>query len=289
MAAAQFGVVTRAQLGLHSYEITRQVREGRLHRLHPGVYAVGHTVLVPRGRWLAAVLACGRGAALSHGSAAVLHGIWDASARTHVTVRRGAHSRAGIVVHRVRDLHPDDVTTVDGIRVTTVARLALDLAEQVSPHRLGAVLERTEVLRLFDLRAFEATMARNPGRHGIRPLRRALDLDAPSELDLQRRFLALCRDLGLPEPVQEAQVGPYHVDFLWPEAGLAVETDGRSHHERRAAFARDRQRDVDLAARGIQTLRVTWRQVRGPDHNLVTALRGRLTEFGKGSLPLSLS
>jgi very-short-patch-repair endonuclease len=276
--AAQFGVVTRTQLvaaGLHSYEITRRLRAGRLHRLHPGVYAVGHSVLVPKGRMLAAVLACGAGAALSHRSAATLHDLWEAPATHHVTVpRTGPHSRPGLVVHRSRRLDPADLTDVDGIPVTTIARTTLDLAAVLLPRQLAVLLDRQEAQRVLDIAALEATIARNPGRD-LAALREALGTEAPSPLELQRRFLRLCRDHGLPEPEREAPIGAYRTDFFWPQANLAVETDGRAHHERRAAFERDRQRDLDLAACGIQTLRVTWRMVTRQAEQLAATLRAR--------------
>jgi hypothetical protein len=243
------------------------------------VYAVGHPVLVPNGRRLAAVFACGPGAALSHGSAAVLHGLWRSSARMHVTVHRGGpHSGAGIVVHRTRRLDPAEMTAIEGIDVTTVARTALDLAERLKPRMLMALLDRADELELFDLAQITACIDRNPGRRGITTLREALDLDLPGESELQRRFLKLCRDAGLPEPEREAQLGAYHADFFWPHANLVVETDGRSFHDRRAAFESDRERDLDLAAIGIRTLRVTWRMVTGPS-KLVATLRG-LAGFG---------
>jgi very-short-patch-repair endonuclease len=100
--------------------------------------------------------------------------------------------------------------------------------------------------------------------------------EAPSECELQRMFLRLCRRHGLPEPQLEAPIGAYHADFYWPGARLVVETDGRAHHERRAAFERDRQRDLDLAALGIQTLRVTWGMVTRHEAELARTLRARV-------------
>ena len=225
MVAAQFGVVTRAQLlaaGVGSKGISLRVRDGRLHRLHPGVYAVGHTVLVPKGR--------------------------------------------------TRRLDPEDITTIDGIRVTTIARTILDLAEVLNLRQLTTRIDRAEALKVFDLAELEATIARNPGPKTT-TLREALGAEAPSERELQRRFLRLCRRHGLPEPQQEAPIGAYRADFYWPASRLVVETDGRAHHERRAAFERDRQRDLDVAALGIQTLRVTWRMVTRREPELARTLK----------------
>jgi very-short-patch-repair endonuclease len=277
LAARQYGVVTRAQLiasGLGSAGISLRVRDGRLHRIHPGVYAVGHPVLVPRGRYMAAVLAGGGEAALSHGSSAALRGVRGGSMPLHVTVpRTGAHSRPGLRFHRVRSLDPADVEVVDGIRVTTMARTALDLAETSTPRSLAHLLERMEQLELFDLRELQAVIARNPGRHGIKVLADALDLEAPRVEELQRRFLRLVREAGLPEPLREAPIGPYRADFHWPAADLVVETDGRAWHATRAAFERDRLRDLELAALGIRTVRVTWRMVTRTAPQLAATLR----------------
>jgi very-short-patch-repair endonuclease len=285
---AQHGVVTRRQLlehGLGNGAIARRVGDRRLQRLHRGVFAVGHGVLVPAGHRLAAVLACGPGAVGSHGTAAAVHGLRPASARHHVTVpRSGPHSRGGLVVHRVRRLPAEDVTEMDGIRVTTVARTALDMAEILSPHGLSKFLERMELERVFDLTELHATMARNPGRRGLKPLAKALRrlADTPGGDDgaLQREFLRLCRRIGLPEPEQQVVIGAYTVDFLWPDAGLVVETDGREYHATRAAFQRDRRRDIDLAALGLRVLRVDWWQVTEPAPMLVTAL-SQVVGFGR--------
>jgi very-short-patch-repair endonuclease len=274
-------VVTRAQLldsGLGSDGISRRVRDGRLHRLHPGVYAVGHRLLVPNGHRLAAVLACGPGAALSHGSAAALHGLWQPGAGMHVTVpRHGPHSRRELVVHRVRRLAEEDVMTIDGIRVTTVARTALDVADHSPPRIVANLLERAEREHVFDLAELRATIDRNPGRRGAKVLTDALDVEPPSKRDLQWRFLKLCRDHGLPEPEREVPIGPYHVDFLWRQARLVVETDGRAWHEVRVAFERDRQRDLHLAALGLQVLRVTWQMVTRQASSLAATLLRRVT------------
>ena len=279
MVAAQFGVVTRAQLlaaGVGSKGISLRVRDGRLHRLHPGVYAVGHTVLVPKGRMLGGrpvLRARGRRCRTRAPRRCTMSGRRDRERTSASPVP--AHTRGpGIVVHRTRRLDPEDVTTIDGIRVTTVARTILDLAEILNPRQLTTLIDRAEALRVFDLAELEATIARNPGRKTT-TLREALGAEAPSQRELQRRFLRLCRRHGLPEPQQEAPIGAYHADFYWPAARLVVETDGRAHHERRAAFERDRQRDLDLAALGIQTLRVTWRMVTRQEPELARTLRAR--------------
>jgi predicted transcriptional regulator of viral defense system len=181
LAAAQHGVVAWRQLreaGLGCGGIELRVRRGRLHRVHRGVYAVGHVRLTPRGRWAAVVLACGDGAVLSHRSAAALWGFRASAASViDVTVpsRAGRARRAGITIHRTGALSASEVTLRDGISVTTPARTLLDLAEVVPRRSLERAIEEAERLRLFDLRALEHVLRANPGRTGIRPLAAVLE------------------------------------------------------------------------------------------------------------------
>jgi very-short-patch-repair endonuclease len=176
----------------------------------------------------------------------------------------------------VRHLPPEEVTVADGIPVTTWARTALDVAET---QPVDGLLEQAEILRIFDLHEVRAVMARNPGRRGLRRLATALERleDAPAipKTVLERRFLAFCRRLGLPEPEQQVLIGEHRVDFLWREAGLVVEADSRTFHEIRAAFERDRRRDLELAALGLQVLRVTSRQLDRPPAALAGVLTAR--------------
>jgi hypothetical protein len=241
--------------------------------MHTGVYAVGHTVLTRNGRWMAAVLACGPGAVLSHRDAAALHGLRPSSrARIDVTVRgRGGRKRRGIDAHRSRRLDAADVTTVDGIPCTTVARTLVDLAEVVSPRETERACERAEILRVFDLRAVDAICGRTPGRRGV-PVLTAIvrGYRATSELtksDLEQAFLTLCANAGIPPPQVNLWIdlegGGVEVDFVWEAEGLIVEVDGYETHGTPTAFERDRSRDVDLHLAGWQVVRFTWRQVVG--------------------------
>jgi predicted transcriptional regulator of viral defense system len=169
LAARQYGVVARWQLlelGLTSRAISYRLTVGRLHLVHRGVYAVGHKRISGRGRWMAAVLACGPGSALSHRSGAALWGfLGAASPRIDVTTpRRGGRSIAGVRRHRARRLPPEDTTMVDGIPVTTVARTLFDLAEVLDLSRLERAFEAAERAELLDMRAVLLTAERNPGR-----------------------------------------------------------------------------------------------------------------------------
>ena len=253
-------------LGLSKTGIRRRVEAGRLHRLHYGVYAVGHVALTPRSRYLAAVLACGPAALVSHRTAGVVWGLLSSCTRIEVTAPRGRGPRPGIAVHRSRLIHPADRAVVDAIPVTSVARTLVDLAEVLGERRLANAVHEAEVLRLFDLTKLQQTLDRVPGRAGRHRLRRVLASYEP-EFDpnrLQRRFLELCRGQGLPIPQAQVPIGGDTVDFFWPDAKVAVETDGAGVHHTRRAFYADRRRDRALAAVGVHVIRVTWPDLEEP-------------------------
>jgi very-short-patch-repair endonuclease/predicted transcriptional regulator of viral defense system len=274
LAARQLGVVSLTQLkalGLTASAVRSRVASGRLHRVHRGVYAVGHGRLTVEGHWLAAVLACGSKAVLSHRSAAALWGLRsDNRARTDVSVpSRSARSRPGIDVHPSVTLTPADCTIRDGIPCTTLARTLLDLAEGDRPRGVERAIEQAEVLRLFDLRAVEEVLARANGRRGAAVLTAVLArLEEPALTDseLEERFLTLCRAASLPSPeVNEWLViddePAIKADFLWREKRLVVETDGWESHGTRQAFERDRRRDERLKLAGYEPLRFTRRRI----------------------------
>jgi hypothetical protein len=285
LAARQQGVVTHQELmalGFSRPAIQRRVGSGRLHRLHKGVYAVGHSKVSEAGRWLAAVLACEPDAILSHYSAAALWGIRRSNRRLiDVTALQRNHvKRPGIALHLVRGLHPDDRTSVDGIPITSVARTLLDLAGVVREDALARALEQAERLRLFDLRAVDPLIARSRGRRGVRALREALlfcrDLPPMTRSELERRFLDLCRDAGLPLPAMNVWVIDQEVDALWAEQRLVVELDSRTFHQTRAAFERDRRRDAALQLGGYRVLRVTRMRLEAEAPAVVATIRALL-------------
>ena len=271
IAFKQHGVVTLQQLrdaGLGPGAIDLRVRHGRLHRLHRGVYAVGHTRISQEGRWLAAVLALGEGAVLSHVSAAALWGIrHSSSAYVHVTVptAAGRRRRRGIVVHRCASLGPTDVDVRQGIAVTSASRTLLDLAGMLTPTRLERAVEQTLALRLFDLRAVEAVLAASPRRPGATALARIV-AEIHHEPSLTRRelealMLDLCDAHGIERPEVNVLVDGLEVDFLWRAQRLIVETDGREYHETPVAFHRDRERDERLTVLGYRVVRFTYRRL----------------------------
>ena len=265
-------MVSSAQLraaGLRSGAIEWRVHRRRLHRVHRGVYAVGHSRLTPRGRLWAAVLACGGAdaATLSHRTAAA---VWDLIApqgRPEVTTLRQHASTPRLHVHRSKTLDPlnDVVRQPDGLPVTTVARTLADLAQVLTAHQLERACHRAEVTRALDATAVENQLDRLPGRRS-RTLRQALASLAIADPDITRseleeRFLALVGEAGLPRPRVNATVADYEVDFLWPEQRLVVETDGAAAHLTLTAFDEDRKRDAALQVAGFRVVRFTWRQI----------------------------
>jgi hypothetical protein len=257
-------------LGLNTSSITARVRDGRLHRLYRGVYStIPPSMMRVEAQRVAVVLACGPDAVLSHESAGAFWGMrphrgtfWSVS----IPGNRG-RTLPGVRVHQMK-LEPEDVVFVDGIWVTTPARTLLDLAEVLPTPaaHLPRAIERLEELRLFDLRAIDATMARSPGRRGLRPLADALELHRPgivTRSGLERMALDLVAAAGLPAPAAHAGVAGIdgEVDLLWAEHGVVVEIDSARYHSGRRAFERDRRKSAELTARGYRVIRVTDRQL----------------------------
>lgn len=265
LAKRQHGVVSIRQLtgslGYSRRSVSRAAAAGRLHRVHRGVYAVGHTRLTQQGRCLAAVLACGRGALLSHRSAAWLWGLSKTSpAPFEVTTPVRRKPRPPIVLHYAGELAPEDRALREGIPVTSIARTLLDMAATIRFDRLQRMIERSEELRLFDLTAIESVLARNVGHHGAGPLRKALALYKPAPFTrsgIERRFLTLVEEAGLPRPTTGFNECGFELDIYWPEHRFAVELDTYETHGTRAAFERDRIRQEELALAGIEMIRVT--------------------------------
>jgi predicted transcriptional regulator of viral defense system len=287
LALRQHGVVSLSQLvalGMSRSGVQSRVDRGRLHRVHQGVYSVGHSLLSIEGRYMAAVLACGPGAALSHRAAADHLGIRNTSrARIDVTApgARG-RSRRGIDAHESASLAPDDVAVTRDIPCTTVARTLLDLAEVVDRRAVERAIERAEQLRLFDLRAVERALDRANGRTGASVVRRLLARadwrPTLTREELEERFVALCRGAGVPQPEVNAWLPlgsgeGMEVDFLWRAERLIAETDGWETHGTRRAFERDRLRDQELALAGFRVVRFTWRQVEDDPDRVATTLR----------------
>jgi len=292
IAARQHGLITLEQLrefGISKDLAYQRGRAGRLHRVHEGVYSVGHPLLTAEGLWLAAVLACGPGAVLSHRSAAALWGIRDDDPHLSIDVtapnRRG-RKPPGIAAHRHAVLAPRDCTSVRGIPCTTVEKTLLDLAAVIPVWQLRKALAEAEVLRVVDLAALRALLRRSRGRRGVARLRTLLDELHPqtkrTRSELERLFLRMCRRGHLPEPEVNAPLDiDGHVlkpDFLWREAGLIVEADGRRFHDTGSAFQSDRRREQRLQLAGWRVSRCTWEQVENEPRRLASTVRGLLAQ-----------
>jgi predicted transcriptional regulator of viral defense system len=184
VAAGQWGVVSLSQLvaaGLDRSGVARRVRAGRLHRMYREVYAVGHARLGREGRWMAAVLACGEGAVLSHRSAASHWGLLASQAALiDVTATRSRTGAPGVRLHRSRSLDARDTTKHEGIPITKVPRTLLDLAATIQPHRLEQALAQAQRLQLYDHRAITNLIARSNGHRGTGALTKATSRDSPS-------------------------------------------------------------------------------------------------------------
>ena len=264
------------ELGLTKHAVRRRVEHRRLQRLYPGVYAVGHDALTPDSRRLAAVLACGPGALLSHRAAGAAQGLLSSAPQFEVTVPHGRKSKPGIVIHRSRLIHPDDRSSVRGIPVTSVARTLVDLADVLSEERLARAVHEAEVQRVFDLGALEAVAARLPGRRGRHKLSRVLAAYQPEphflRSEAERRFKRLCERHSLPRPRFNVYIAGQELDVWWEDVQIAVEIDGAEVHHTRRAFQEDRARDRRLAAQAIRVVRVTSRDLED-DARLAAELR----------------
>jgi hypothetical protein len=269
LAKRQHGVVSIRQLigplGYSRRSVSRAAAAGRLQRLYRGVYAVGHAGVSRQGRCLAAVLACGPEALLSHGSAAWLWGVSNrAPFPVAVTAPISRKPRPPIVLHRARTLKPEDRALLEGIPVTALPRTLLDLAAVVRADWMQRVLERSEELRLFDLGAVDSVLSRNAGHPGTGLLRRAISLYRPppfTRSGMERRFLALVLEAGLPRPATNFNVAGFELDVYWRQERFAVELDVFETHGSRAAFEGDRQRQEDLKLAGVEMTRVTGKRL----------------------------
>jgi hypothetical protein len=289
LAGSQHGVIARTQLaalGIGRRAIGHRLRCGRLHPLHRGVYAVGHRVVSREGRWMAAVLAMGSGAVLSHRSAAALWGM-RATTRTRIEVavpgRPG--SRPALQVHRVR-LAADETTTHRGIPVTTPNRTLLDLAAVLDARQLEKPINEAEILRLTNPISLDDLLERHRGRRGAKALREILatrDLGSTiTRSELEDRFLRFLDEAVLPRPevnVALRVAGQWiEADCVWPNHRLIVELDGHATHATAGGFERDRARDRALHADGWRVVRITWRQLHEERDAVARDLERLLTE-----------
>src|SRR3954451_23922857 len=262
VAARQAATISTEQLraaGLGPGAVQLRVRNGRLHRVHRGVYIVGVRRLTPRGRLWAALLACGgpERAAISHRSAISVYELLDDLGPVDVTVLGRNRSVPGIRVHRSRtlDFERDTIVQPDGLRVCTATRALHDATGSLSDNDLRRACHEA------DYRGLLEDVALPPNRRLRAVLGRLADTGPQlTRSELEELFLGLAQRAGLPPPLVNHRLLGYTVDFFWPDVRLIVETDGRNHL-RPTAFEQDRARHADLLAAGYVVLRFTWRQV----------------------------
>ena len=268
LAQSQHGVVATRQLlalGMSRGRVSTLTARGWLRPLHRGVYLVG-PIHGPRARLVAATLALGERAFVSHRSAGELSRLGPAidGAVAVTVVGRDVRSRAGITVHVVRRLCEEDVTTNDGIPVTAPGRTLLDLATQLSRRDLARAVEEAEVLNILHGDWLEPLLTRNPrhrGTNALRAVTTAADAPAMTRSEAERRLVELVRAAHLPPPRTNQRIHGHEVDVVWPAHRLIVEVDGYAFHSSRRSFERDRHRDANLVAHGYRVIRITWRQL----------------------------
>jgi very-short-patch-repair endonuclease len=273
IAARQYGVITVRQLvasGMSSSAISRRVASGRFHRIHQGVYAVGHPGVSKEGRWLAAVLAAGDGAALAGRVAAAHWGISRFDVRV-IDVLAPTRRRPIVGVHLRRSacLAERDVVVRDAIPVLDIHALVLDLGRDLSRWQLANVVHEAAFHRVLRREAIDALIDVRRHAKGMAVLRQALRLhdagSAGTKSELEDEFLRIIIAARLPLPEVNVVVrtpgGRYRVDFLWRRRRLCIETDGRASHERKATRIDDEIRDEHLRAAGQRVERFTSRAV----------------------------
>jgi hypothetical protein len=270
LATRQHGVVARSQLlelGLHSQAINHRLERGRLHATRwRGVYAVGRPRLTRHGVLMAAVLAGGPGAVLSHRSAAELWGLWESMASAieiSVPARRRPR-RAGITVHRRTGLSQQDITTHRGVPVTTPIQTLIDLATCSTRDEVEETINAADKLQLTDPETLRTAVGERGREVGTAILRELLDRRTfvLTESRLERLFLPIARRAGLPPPLTQQWINGYRVDFYWPDLGLVVETDGLRYHRTPQQQNADRWRDQAHTAAGLTAMRFSHAQVR---------------------------
>ena len=271
LVARQWGVIGRRQLmdaGVGRGTIEHWLKTRRLCRVHRGVFAFTAAPLAPEARWMAAALACGKGAVLSHYAAAAAWYLlrYDVWRPVDVTIPgRSRQAQEGIRPHRTRHLPASAMTVVRGIPATTVSRTLIDLAEMAPDSHLRRAIDEADRLGWLNLRDLEEHAAKAHGRHGLPRIHALVDRHRPtgfSRSDLERRFLCLTDAVGLPRPLVNKEVEGHEVDFHWPHRRLVVEVDGYEWHRTRARFEADRARDRTLTVAGWRVVRFTDRALK---------------------------
>jgi len=269
LAGRQHGIVARRQLlalGFGERSIEHRVERGRLHLVMRGVYAVGWPRLTRKRRWMAAVLACGDGAALSHRSAAALweigtegRGVIDVS-----VTRRCELRRPGLRVRGRPSLRAEDIVSRDGVPVTNPVRTLIDLATGLGSLDLERAVNEADKRDLIDPEGLRTALDAYEGEPGVKSLRRLLDKRTfrLSDSDLEILFRPIATAAGLPPPLTKQMVNGFEVDFFWPDLDLVVETDGLRYHRTPSTQARDARRDRAHVLAGLTPLRFTHYEIK---------------------------
>ena len=276
LAERQHGVLSAAQLrdlGLTRASISRWAKGGRLHRIHPRVYALGHPALSTWGRLVAALLYGGGDAVLSHTTAAWIWRLLDAApSRIHLTIPGRSPSLPDVRIHHSRST---ERATHRQLPVTPVARTLVDIAAVLPLRRLRRAIAEADHRGLLD--PVEVRSAAGRGRAGSRAPRVALERHLPQLADtlsvLEDRFIELCGAGGLPLPEMNGRVSRMRVDAIWRDRGLAVELDGSRAHGGAAAMKRDRQRELALRSHGFLVARYSWEQITETPDRVIGDLR----------------
>jgi predicted transcriptional regulator of viral defense system len=282
LATRQHGVIATRQLeelGYGRNSVAKAAKAGRLHRLHRGVYVVGHREVSWEGRCMAAVLASYPSVA-SHLSAGWLWGLlrWKPE-MVHITRRSPRPRKRPFIVHTA-DLSAVDLARRDGIPVTSLARTILDLAVDSRPRTVSRYIRQADDAKIFDLRAMEDLLARTKGHRGQAKVRAALEIYDDRAIvtrsDTERRFLEVVTAAGLPAPAMNYFVEGYEIDAYWADHRFGVELDVYGTHGSRISFEEDRERDDELLLAGIETTRVTGPRLAREPEAVVESIRRHL-------------
>jgi very-short-patch-repair endonuclease len=268
LAARQHGLVTHAQLlrlGFSSGKIGRSSKALRIHRIHRGVYALGHAVLSDRARCLAAAMASGRGAVVSHQAAGWLWGLQiDCPKTIDVTVPQRGGKRDGITLHHSSTLVAEEHGKFGPIPATALPRTLLDLAATTSPRVTGSAIDRAERRGVLDLAEIDVMLRRRHGHRGAARLRNALEIYREPgfyRARSERLFRGLVKKAGLRQPKVNTWVGKFEIDAYWEEERFAVEVDGWEMHRTRKAFENDRLRQEEMKLAGIDVVPISARRI----------------------------
>lgn len=289
LARRQHGVLTRRDLlglGFTAKGIRHRVARGRLHAVGHGVYAVGRHELTREGEWMAAVLACGRGAALSHRSAGALWGMAvERPGRIDVSVARHCQlRRSGIRVRSRQSLSARDLTIYRGIPLTRPVRTLIDLATELPPNRLERAVNEADKRKRVDPDSLRRALDGYAGQPGVKALRTLLDRHTfrLTDDELEVLFRPIAAAAGLPVPQTKQIVNRFEVDFFWPDLGLVVETDGWRYHRTPAAQTRDALRDQVHTASGLTPIRFSHHQVKYEADHVYEVLKRTIANLQRG-------